>query len=303
MDRRTFLQKALLFGLASGTIASAPRVFSGQTEVAKPVDLVAVKGGMPDKMFDAGIKAFGGMQRFITAGDVVVVKPNIGWNKAPELAANTNPLLVKRIVAHCLEAKAKKVYVFDHTCDFWKLAYKTSGIEAAAKEAGAHVAPAGKENVYADVKIPDAKHIADAKVHELYLEADKIINVPVLKNHGGARLTIAMKNLMGVVWNRRMYHYTDLHQCIADFIRFRKPTLNVVDAWQVMMRNGPRGVSKADLVKKQMQLISPHIVAVDAAATKIFGMEPEEIPYLRIASQQKLGTIDLSQLNIKRITL
>lgn len=203
------------------------------------------------------------------------MKPNIGWNKTIECGANTNPKLVKRIVEHCYNAGAKRVYVFDHPCDYWEDTYKNSGIEKAAKEANATVVPADKESYYQSVDIPNGAFLKEAKVHEVILDSDVFINVPVLKHHSSASLTIAMKNLMGIVWNRGYYHSKGLHQCIADFCTFKKPDLNVVDAYTIMTKNGPRGLRESDLAVIKNQLIGTDIVAIDTAAKKIFSQVQE----------------------------
>jgi uncharacterized protein (DUF362 family) len=142
-----------------------------------------------------------------------------------------------------------------------------------------------------------------AKVHELILESDVFINVPVLKHHSSADLSIAMKNLMGVVWDRTFWHRNNLHQCIADYATHRKPDLNVIDGYRVMMKNGPRGVSVNDVVSYKTLILSPDIVAADAAAAKVFGSEPEDIGYIVKAAELGVGTYNLDSLNINRIKL
>lgn len=245
MHRRTFLQTlGVTAGLAFNS--RADRLYAAESAAAMP-DLVAVKNGEPEALFDRGIEALGGMGRFVKKGQTVVVKPNIGWNAPPERAANTHPRLVRRIVEHCLQAGAKEVYVFDHTCDAWRDCYRTSGIEQAVKEAGGKMAPGHTESYFQTVAVAQGRQLREAKEHELILQSDVLINVPVLKSHGGAKLTVAMKNLMGIVWDRGEWHSRDLHQCIADFATYRKPDLNVVDAYNVLQRHGPRGVSTADV--------------------------------------------------------
>ena len=303
MIRRHFLKHTL--GAATLAVSSTPllryeRLFAAPTST---FDLVAVKGGEPAAMFDKGIEALGGMKAFIKKGQKVVVKPNIGWDVSPERAGNTNPQLVARIVQHCLDAGAKDVYVFDHTCDKWTRCYSTSGIERAVTEAGGKIAPGDTESYYQAVKVPAGKQLTDAKVHELILESDVFINVPVLKSHGGSRLTMAMKNHMGIVWDRKYWHRTDLHQCIADFATYRKPDLNILDAYAVMKENGPRGVSVDDVVTMKALLISTDQVTLDAAGAKLFGMDPKDVPYIQLAAENKAGRIDLDALIIKRISL
>jgi uncharacterized protein (DUF362 family) len=269
-----------------------------------PYNLVAIKGGEPDTMFDQAIEALGGMQSFVKKGQKVVIKPNIGWDVSPERAGNTNPQLIKRVIQHCIQAGAREVYVFDNTCDKWDRCYATSGIEQATKDAGGKLAPGNTENYYQSVEIPQGIKLKEAKVHELILDSDVFINMPVLKSHSSANLTICMKNLMGVVWDRGYWHRNDLHQCIADYATYtKKPTLNIVDAYRVMLKNGPRGVSEADVSLMKSLIISADMVAADAASAKIFGMSPEDVPYIGIADSMGIGTMALDKLNVHRIIL
>lgn len=306
MQRRRFLA-ALGVGAWTGAGLAlggyGRRLDAGEPSAGTP-DLVAIRNGEPAALFDHGIEALGGMGRFVKKGQKVVVKPNIGWNVPPERAANTNPRLVRRIVEHCLQAGAKEVYVFDHTCDAWRDSYRASGIEQAVKDAGGKLAPGNSESYFQTVAIPGGQRLRRTQEHELVLGADVFINVPVLKSHGGARLSVAMKNLMGVVWDRGEWHSNDLHQCIADFATYRKPDLNVVDAWNVMLRHGPRGVSTADVVNMRSQLLSTDLVTADAAAARLFGLkQPEEVGYIRIAGEMGAGRMDLENLAIRRIVL
>lgn len=307
MDRRQFINK----GIGAGILAGTSLLWGKQNSIfgrtlppsSSSYDLVAVRGGEPHVMFDKAIESLGGMKQFITKGQAVVVKPNIGWDVSPERAGNTNPKLVKRIIEHCFNAGAKEVYVFDHTCDNWTRTYKNSGIEQAAKEAGAKVVSGETEGYYQEVAIPGGKSLQKAKVHELLLGSNVLINVPILKVHDGARATISMKNFMGVVWDRSYWHRNNLQQCIADFATYCKPTLNVVDAYNVMKANGPRGTSVDDVVSMKSLLLSRDIVTADAAAAKLLGFEPEEIEHIKIANEMRIGRMDLSSLSINRIKL
>jgi uncharacterized protein (DUF362 family) len=309
MDRRDFFKKSMQAGLMTGVAMSVPSVFGkyfakSMSALPGAVDMIAIKNGEPDAMFDAAIKAYGGMQTFVKKNQKVLLKPNIGWDVTPERGGNTHPKLVKRVIEHCFNAGAKEVFVFDHTCDDWKRAYANSGIEKAVNDAGGKMVPGNTENYYQQVSFKSGKNMKDAKVHELVLDSDVFINMPILKNHESARLSIAMKNMMGVVWDRGYWHRNDLHQCIADYGTFhKKPVLNIIDAYYVMKRNGPRGVSVDDVVKMKSQILSTDIVAADAAATKLFGTEPDDIPYIKIADSMGIGKKDLSKLNIKRMIL
>lgn len=308
MDRRAFLKNGIGFSaLAGANIAgitmSIPGMVSASQSGAIAYDLVAVKGGEPDVMFSKGMEALGGLREFVKKGQKVVVKPNIGWDVAPERAGNTNPKLVEEIVKQCYSAGAKEVVVFDNTCDNWGRCYKNSGIETAVKNAGGKIVPGNTEGYYHPIAVPGAKNLTNAKVHELILESDVFINVPILKSHGSARLTMSMKNLMGIVWDRGEWHKNDLHQCIADFASYRKPDLNIMDAYYVMKRNGPRGVSVEDVVTMKSLLISKDMVTIDAAGSKLFGIDSRDVRYIQIAEEQNVGRAKLDQLHIKRISL
>jgi uncharacterized protein (DUF362 family) len=305
MKRRDFIWKGMGAGIVTGSaLAFNPfKKAFGAIPGEQSWDLVAVKGGDPVTMFDKAILSLGGMKKYVQPNQTVVVKPNIGWDTSADRGANTNPRLVARIVEHCLSAGAKTVYVFDHTINEWTRTYSNSGIEKAARDAGAKVVSGNSESYYQPVTIKNGRLLKKDKVHELILESDVFINVPILKNHGGSTLTISMKNLMGVMWDRSYWHNNNLHQCIADFASEIKPTLNVVDAYRVMKRNGPRGVSLSDVVELKSLIISQDIVAADAAAAKLFGKEPEQVGYIRIANEMGVGTSDLTKLSINRITV
>lgn len=305
VSRREFFQKSIALGAAAygASLVGWPEKLLAQ-DAAFP-DLVAVKNGEPDAMLDKAMTAIGGMSRFIQKGQTVIVKPNIGWNREAETGADTNPLLVKRVVEHCMQAGAKKVYVFDHVIDesAAEKTYAISGIEGAAKAAGAVIVPAHDKKYYQEVEIPNATRLKKTSVHELVMETDVLINVPVLKHHMASSLTIAMKNLMGIVWDRNAWHSSGLNTCIAEFCLYKKPTLNIVDAYAVTMKNGPHRARTEDLDYKKTLLVSPDIVAIDAAATKVFGSDPANISYIKQAHDLGIGNMNLDTLKIERIAL
>lgn len=311
MDRRKFLSALAVAGFgATITAKGAVHVLSQNlgSQNGNPVDLVAVMGGNGDEMFRRGITEMGGMSRFVKPGYKVCIKPNIGWDKSPELAANANPEVVGEIVKQCFDAGASEVLVFDNTCDNWRSCYENSGIEKAAKDAGAKMVPANQESYYRNVSISKGKILKEAKIHEAILDSDIWINVPVLKHHGGARLSISMKNHMGIVWDRRFFHSNNLQQCIADICTLdKKPVLNVVDAYRTLKSNGPRGKSESDVVLTKSLFMSQDIVAVDTAAAKFFSqiedMPLDHVEHLANGQELNIGTMNLEKLNIKRIKL
>jgi len=269
-----------------------------------PWDLVAVRNGEAVDMFEAGIAALGGMKAFVSKGQHVVLKPNIAWDQPPEIPANTNPDLVGAVVRHCLTAGAAKVSVFDHTCHNWERSYKNSGIADAVTKAGGVMAPANLEQHYREVEMTGAKTVTKALVHKLMLDCDVFINMPVLKHHGGAKLSLTIKNLMGVVWDRRFFHKNGLDQCIADLcFTPKKPALSIIDAYRILRQNGPQGKALEDGEIAKYQMLGTDMVALDAAAAKLFGMEPDKLGYVRIAGEMGAGKSDLEKARIKRITL
>jgi len=312
MDRRKFLRALALTGAAFSIKESGAMSILSQSganvKSGKPFDLVAVMGGEPAEMFKKAIAELGGLGKFVKKGQVVVVKPNIGWDKSPEMAANTNPQLVGEIVKQCFAAGAREVKVLDHTCNEWRNCYSNSGIEDAVKRAGGKMIPANEESYYREVPISKGVKLKRTKVHEDILDCDVWINVPVLKNHGGAKMSIAMKNHMGIVWDRRFFHANDLQQCIADVCTLDKAAvLHVVDAYRLMKNNGPQGKSEADAVLSKGLFISQDIVAIDTAATTFFNnvrsMPLDSVGHLAKAEALKLGTMKISDLNVKRIKL
>lgn len=309
MERRNFLKSALLGGIAGAVQLKPSSLFASESKEAQaPNDLVAVMGGEPVAMYKRGIAAMGGISKFVKKGNKVVIKPNIGWDKKPEFGANTNPDLVAAIVKDCLSAGASEVIVFDHTCDEWQACYKNSGIEAAAKAAGATIAFAHDEKYFREVSLPKGVRLKTAKIHESIIDCDVWINVPILKNHGGAKMTMSMKNFMGIVWDRRFWHANDLQQCIADCSTFYKmPSLNIVDAYRVMTQNGPKGKTTDDVVLAKALFMSTDIVAVDTAALKFFNqfkeMKIEEVSHIQRAEQAKVGTTNLDAIKVERIKI
>ena len=279
------------------------------------VDMVAIRNGEAADMFERGIAEMGGMKRFVKKGQKVVVKPNIGWDRTPDYGSNTNPELVGRIVKHCFEAGAREVLCFDHTCgENWNERYEISGIKAAVEKNGGEMVTGQVSSMFEDQDIPRGVSLKHAKVHKLAINPDVFINVPVLKNHSGTKITCAMKNYMGCIEDRPWWHKHDLPQCIADFSTYQKTTLTIVDAYRVMLKAGPRGTSPEFAPVVKYQIISTDIVAADVAAVQLYAnvakqfnmgvpYKLSDIKYIAAAVKLGVGTDDLSKLNVKRIAL
>lgn len=317
MERREFLKKTAVAALFS-TIArwTAPL---HAAPVEKPAasadgtpDIVAVRGGTPEEMFKRAIAELGGMEKFVKKGQSVTIKPNIAWDKTPELAATTNPGLVAAVVKACFDAGAAKVQIFDTTCNAWKSSYRNSGIQEAAEKAGAIVVGGDSERdknylkeYYRETPVPRGKTLKKADVHKFVLDCDVLINIPILKVHGGAVMTCCMKNLMGIVSKEyhRYFHRHGLNQCIADCCSIRPPDLNIVDAYRVMHKRGPRGVDASDVKELGYLLAGRDMVALDTASAAMLDLKNRRIGHLSAGVALGLGTTRLKDLNIKRITM
>ena len=309
MKRRDFIKTTAAVGVAALTFDKLQAaITNNQLMVETAPDMVAVMGGEPAQLLDRALQEMGGIAKYVKKGQSVVIKPNIGWDKKPDFGATTNPQLVEALIKQCFKAGAKKVTVFDHTCDNWQKCYQSSGIEAVAKAAGATVLPGNDETYYKSVALPQGVKLKSTKIHQALLDADVWFNVPVLKNHGGARMTISMKNYMGAVWDRGYFHANDLQQCIADICTWEKrPALNIVDAYRCVHKNGPQGRSLSDASLLKTLIVSKDIVAADTAAIGLFNqvdkMDINSVGHIANGEKLKLGTQNLSKLNIKKIKL
>ncbi|MBA4395811.1 MAG: cytoplasmic protein [Syntrophus sp. (in: bacteria)] len=300
MNRRDFLKSAAIAGAALSVPMGLDPILTALV-AAEKTDLAVAGGTPPAKITRAAVDALGGMKRFVSRGDVVVVKPNIGWDRTPEYAANTNPDVVAAVVRLCFEAGAKTVKVFDHTVTDPRRTYKQSGIADAATAAGATVSFID-DRKFKDMQI-NGRSLKSWPLYTELFEADKVINVPIAKTHGISKLTLGMKNWMGVMggWRGRIHQRVD--ESIVDLAMFIKPALTVLDAVRILTANGPQGGNLADVKQLNMVIAGTDAVAVDAFGATLFGMKPAELGCVRIGHELKLGSMDLEKMKIKRITV
>lgn len=309
--RRDFVKTSLALGATLSLAGNLNSLFAAEpvapanSPATPPADgpksiLAAIRDGDRVAMLDKALAELGGIKAFVKPGQTVVVKPNIGWNSPPERGANTHPSIVAHLVSLCLAAGAKSVSIFDNTCDPWRETYVNSGIEKAAQDAGGVVVSGKDKTLYREVEIPNGVKLKKALVHSLILDSDVFINAPVLKHHHSTEMTACMKNLMGIVWDRGIWHRTDLHQSIADLLTLKKPALNIIDAYHPMVRNGPRGKTVEDCVEMRALLASVDIVAIDAASARLLGHAPDHITHVKIGHEMKLGRMDLENLDVRR---
>jgi uncharacterized protein (DUF362 family) len=250
---------------------------------------------------EAAIASVGGMKRFVGKGDTIWIKPNIGWNRRPELAANTNPDVVGTLVRMCLEAGAKTVKVGDHPCHPARQAYRNSGIAKAVEAAGGQM-------IYLDQKrfkeMPlEGEYLKEWPVYLEVAEADLVINVPILKHHGLTKASLAMKNYMGVIGGNRSAWHQNMPACVTDITRFMQPKLTVLDAVRVLTAHGPQGGDPEDVDVRGIVAAGTDIVALDAFGATLLGHEPKDIGYIAAAAERGLGTLDYASLNPVEKTL
>ncbi len=319
-DRREFMLRVLrLGGLGAATLGAGAWLHGRSRRPAESAVLVAerragipndpalpemvvVQGGEPEPMARRAVAELGGMRRFIARGDVVVVKPNIGWDRPPEQAANTNPALVAAVVQLCLEAGAGRVVVTDVSCNDPRICFERSGIAAAARAAGA------------DVVLPDERRFKQANlggevlttwpVLEPFLAADKIVNLPIAKHHSLTGCTLGMKNFYGIIGGQRSRLHQRIHESLVDLLAFARPTLTILDAYRVLVRGGPTGGSLADVELRRTLVAGTDPVAIDAYAAKAWwDLDARRLPFLRMAQARGLGKMDFEQVRTALVSL
>lgn len=262
-----------------------------------PTGALAVGQGSPEEATRAAIDALGGMESYVRPGETVAIKPNIGWDRAPIHAANTNPVVVSTLVKLCLEARAAAVIVTDNSCNDPRRCFTRSGIWKAASEAGAQVVlPAPHRFRPYDL---GGEILHRMPIFTTAVTADRFINVPIAKHHGLSKMTGAMKNLYGLLGGRRNRLHQSIDASIADLADFLRATLTVMDATRVLLRNGPQGGNIDDTLVLGKVIASTDPVAVDAYAASLIGLVPEDLPYLEMAARRGLGQIDWEAMDVR----
>ncbi len=298
MDRRTFI-KALLAAGVSPLVLDLDRWLKPVVAAEKPV-LAVAEDPDPAAATAAALALLGGLEKFVPRGSKVVVKPNIGWDRTPEQGANTHPGVVRAVVEGCLGAGAKEVKVFDRTCNDPRLSYRSSGIKEAVekiddKRAEVFIPDRRK---YIDVKIKSGRSLKEWSFYEDALQADVFINLPILKHHSLCRLTMGIKNIMGVLGGNRGQIHSGFTQKIVDLNSVVTSQLTVLDATRILTRHGPQGGSLNDVRRADTVIAGADIVSVDAYGARLFGIDPLDIEYLAHAAERGLGTADLDAVEV-----
>ena len=260
--------------------------------------ITVVQGGEPKELVQTALENLGGMKRFVSKNDSVVVKPNIAWDRTPEQAACTNPDVVAEVVRQCWQAGAKRVIVTDCSCNEPRRCYHRSGIQAAALAAGAEVILPDTEK-FREVEMGGVV-LKNWPVFGPFLDADKVINLPIAKHHSLVGCTLGMKNWYGILGGERNRLHQQIHQSLADLASFMLPTVTLLDAYRILVRNGPTGGNLEDVELKKTMVAGTDPVAIDAYAAKAWwNLDPEQLPYLSMAAARGLGTVDYDKLPVK----
>jgi uncharacterized protein (DUF362 family) len=295
MNRRDFMKDLTL---GSMLLRFGPSLLA---QAKNDAALAIVQGESPAAITKEALAAIGGMKRFVARGDKVMLKPNIGWDRTPELAACTNPEVVKTLVELCLEAGAKEVTVMDNTTNQAQRCYARSGIAEAAKAAGAKVPFVNPFRL--KKMLLRGEWLKEWDVFTDFVEADKIINIPIAKHHSLCRLTMGMKNWLGAIGGARNQLHQKLDEAMVDLAAFFKPTLTVLDAYRILTRNGPQGGRTSDVRLQKTVVASVDPVAADTVGAGFFDIQPQELAYLGIANQRGLGEFNLEKLTIEKRTV
>ena len=306
ITRRETLKRILHWGGALATYGITAGLVPRRGIAAPPEGfLVEAVGETAEYDVKALVRAVfdeaGGMGRFVSRGDVVAIKPNVSWARSPEMAATTHPEVLEAVIELCQNAGAKKVRIVDHTIHDARRCFAVTGAGAVAEKTGAElVFP--RNSLMREMRIHG--HRLDVwQVYTPLLEADRLINLPIAKHHGLTTLTAGMKNWIGGVGGRRSALHQDIHQTIVDLAQFFRPTVTLVDAVRILVRNGPVGGNPDDVAVRNTLILSDDPVAADVRAAGLFDVEPDSVGAIRLAEKWGLGTADPGTLNLKRVTL
>ena len=300
MNRRRFLKQVALYSSSLSLSLPLFRIPESLGQDLSVPDVVKVTGSNYAALVREAIDLLGSMGSFVKPGDKVVVKPNIGWDRRPEQGANTHPEVASALVELALDAGADEVKVFDYTCNEKRRCYNNSGMTEAIKSIGSKKARLVHidQRKFVPVKIAKGQSLKEWDIYKDALTADCYINVPVAKHHGLSRLSLGLKNSMGVIGGRRGALHHDLGQNLADLATVLRPQLTIVDATRILTDNGPQGGSIKDVKVLDTLIGSVDPVAADAVATTLFGLDPRAISSTVAAHRMGLGQMDPARMNL-----
>jgi len=307
ITRRDFIKGlaatgAAVYGLqAIDNLAYAQAKPDTQLSVAQGNITIGSDPALIKRTTRQAVAALGGMGKFVSKGSVVIVKPNIAWSRTPEQVADTNPYVVEAVVEMCLEAGAKKVRVLDYAINPPQITYERSGIKAAVERASGSIEFAD-ERKFKEKSIPQGKVLRSWTIYQDALDADVLINLPIAKHHSLTRLTLGLKNIMGLIKDREAIH-PQIDQKLADLATVIKPHLIIMDAYRILTANGPNGGTAKDIKLVGKMIAGTDPVAVDSYAATLFGLKGEDVGYIKAAYSMGLGEIDLKKVKVQNVNV
>jgi uncharacterized protein (DUF362 family) len=295
MTRRQFFQESAGLLLSASLLKRISR-FAPVLQTSSGTELVIARNGTPGELLNAALEGMGGIGKVVKRGQKVVIKVNMSFNQPPQRAATTNPELVERLVEMCKEAGASQVVVIDHTLENGQMCMDTSEIKDAVTRAGGDIKVINSHGDYKPVDIPRGKSLRRTELSKEVLNADVFINVPIAKVHGSAGISVSMKNLLGIVWDRGEFHTRGLNQCIADLSSLVKPDLIILDAYRILMSNGPRGPGRVKEAGEVVVGVDP--VAIDRYACELLEQDVDDVRYIEAGYELGLGEMDLDRVQM-----
>lgn len=284
----------------AGVLRLPPNGFAVEPS-ALASQLGVARGGDVRAMLRAAVGAIGGMGRFVTRGDVVLIKPNVAFERAAPLGATSNPEVIAALVQLAREAGAAEVRVADNPIESPESCFERSGVRRASIDAGAEVhlpRPAD----FRTLETPGATHIARWPFFwRPFQGVTKVIGVAPVKDHNLCRASMTTKNWYGLLGGRRNQFHQDIHGIIADLALMLRPTFVVLDGTRVLFRSGPTGGSLADVRPGRTLVASTDSLAADAFGwDELLERRDEALPaYLAQAAARGLGTPDWRSLRVK----
>jgi uncharacterized protein (DUF362 family) len=304
MNRREFLKYQMIGAL--GTVSGAGLLMPRDLLAQGVTDISVVKGA-PGPATRAAVELLGGMKHFVKPGQRVVIKPNMSFSTPPERASNTHPEVVRELVILCKEAGAANVLVLDNPLDRAERCLENSGIRAICDAINKNMVQAvDDKDLFSEVKIPGGKKMSSTDIMKAVLKSDVVIAAPVAKSHSATGVSLSMKGMMGLVYDRQVMHFRGVNTCVVDICTVLKAHLTVIDATRVLSTGGPQGPGK--VLKENTVIASRDMVAADAFAVSSFEwygqrFKPSQVAHIREAHERRLGRMDIENLNIKKISL
>ncbi|MCF7853162.1 MAG: DUF362 domain-containing protein [Candidatus Pacebacteria bacterium] len=294
ISRRDFIRTGIA---GTAILATRPTLFAAEPEA----EVWMIHGDDKAKLMTQALKVVDQNGGLGTNVKTLALKVNAAWARKPERGATTHPTLIKTFLEGCQARGITKTVVPENPCVRAEHSFTRSGIQEVVEAAGSTMIDLKSEKKrFADVNIPNGKNLRKAEVARDFLEADAVVNMPIAKHHGGAKLTMALKNWMGAVWDRGYWHRNNLHQCIADFGSFMKPNWTIIDATRIMLTRGPQGPTR-DMKHPNLLILSKDQVAADSVATLLFHDSPYEIPFLKFADDMGIGVVSPDRITVHKV--